>query len=221
MEDDTEWVELNPPSSPVNRSNKVGATCQECGKELPDGRQKWCAEHKPSKGKSVRDKLTGGRSSKKGVTATVENGMNETVGKILFLITLAYAYSALRRNGIPDPNGQISDAMALTDDESVLIGKPIARLFLSTERGRAVAPTIVDNRDLIDAAFAAWDWFQRVNSTLEQYGNQQSVHTPMVVPERGNDGDSSQAQRDRVKNNGNVAGPQYVGPTPQDLLSIV
>lgn len=212
--DDTEYVDISTPVAPKRHKAATG-TCKECGKELDDGRKAYCDEHKPK----IRDKVTGkGRGKGKGVTKAVEDGMAETVGKVLFLLTLAYAYSALRSKGIPDPSGQISDAMALTDDESVMIARPLARLFMSTEQGRKVAPKIVDNSDLIDAAFAMWDWYSRMNETLAQYQSTQSVQTPIVRNERDNRNESNTpSEGDRVSNNGNH--PGFIPPNPQDQLA--
>lgn len=215
--DETEWVDISSTPTAPKRTRAATGTCKECGKELTDGRASYCEEHRPAKGKSIKDKVT--RSKKGGVSKVVEDGMAETVGKILFLLTLAYAYSALRSKGIPDPSGTISDAMALTDDESVMIARPLARLFTSTEQGKKLAPKIVDNRDLIDAAFAMWDWYSRMNATLAQYQATQSVQTPIPVPERESDNvNPSQSEGDRISSNGNYG---FVPPTAIDYLADV
>lgn len=211
-DDDTEFVSLTP-EPPAKRARAKTGSCKECGKELSDARAAWCPEHRPTGAARIR-KATG-RKSKGGVSAAVETGMSETVGKVLLILTLAYAYSALRTNGIPDPNGDIADAMALTDDEAVMIGRPLARLFMSTEQGRNIAPKIVDNRDLIDAMFAAWDWYSRTNKVLAQYKDSYSVHTPMERTQNGTTGPVTSNEQDSGGNYG------YVPGAPQDYLADV
>jgi hypothetical protein len=206
--DTTDTKFTTPVKVPRQRRNRASTgQCKTCGKELSDGRASYCEEHRPSKGvETLRNKAPKRRSGKKnGVSAEVNDGMTDVTANILFILTLTYAYTALRGRGIPDPSGAVSEQMALTDDEAAAIGRPLARLFLSTEQGRKVAPSIVDNRDLIDAAFAAWDWFRRMNDVLDQYGTRQSVQTPRS----NDDGDTRPPQGDTTGNGLGSLGGSY------------
>ena len=212
--------------------------CATCGTELDDRRKTYCDDCKetqnvgrqsattttrPSGGRVTSRKGKGGRSK---VTDATQRGMTSIVGKLLYLVTLLIAWSALRNVGVPDYNGDIADTMALTDDEAEMIGRPLSRIFLRTEGGRKMAPVLVENEDAIDAAFALWDWYRRMTTTMDQYHREMIAPNAMDTPppmrrtdERRNNsnGNTRQTEEDRSEGEGgNVYG--YVPPSPIDLI---
>lgn len=155
----------------------------------------------------------------KGLSAEVSEGLASLSGKLLILITMALAWSALRRANIPDPNGDIAESMAMTDDEAVAIGRVLSRVFASTAPGRRIAPKLVENEDVIDAAFAGWEWYQR-NAKMwdELRGEASPGYVAQQVPATG----------ERMSNNGRHGqasergsegeGYGYIPPSPIDII---
>jgi hypothetical protein len=197
--------------------------CRACGGELEDSRKTYHDECKPETastspvGKRVKSK------ARKPTEAT-QKGMTSVAGKVLYLLTLFIAWSALRGVGVIDPTGDIADECALTDDEAEAIGRPFARMFLTTEIGKKHAPAIVANEDLIDAVFALWDWYRRMTNTLDEYRSQGNVpHAVADTPpparfeRRNGNGNNGQASPDQSEGGGEST-PVYVPPSPIDLL---
>lgn len=181
--------------------------------------------HPESPSASAPDKakrrLGTGRTRKtKGLTAEVSDGLASLAGKILFLITLIMAWSALRRAQVPDPSGDLAESMAMTDDEATAIGRVLARIFARTAPGRRLAPVLVENEDVIDAAFAGWEWYQR-NAKMwdELRGEANPGYVASQVPATGgrsnSNGSNGQAEEHRREGE---EGPGYVPPSVIDFL---
>jgi hypothetical protein len=155
--------------------------CTSCGKELLDKRYNTCESCRPAAGSgrvtNNRVRTPGPKPSDK-----THRGMNSITGKMLGMITLAFAWSQLRRLGVPDTSGDIADTMAMTEDEALAIGKPLSRIFLASEPGKRLGPKMVENEDAIDAIFAVWDWYKRQTTILDQY----RANSP-AVPSTGED----------------------------------
>ena len=189
--DDTETIEVD--YEPGAKSRKTRGVCATCGEAAVDGRSTFCEQHRPEQPVgSPKTRQSKGKGRKP--TSAVETGMNEVTAEVLMLLTVAYAWSALRRAGVPDPNGVNSDRMSMTAEEAVNVAKPLSRIFLSTEPGRKIAPVIVDNRDAIDAAFSLYDWYKRMNMVMEEASGRASVHTPL--PRREENGNNPTATSD-------------------------
>jgi hypothetical protein len=222
-------VDVDPDFGSSRRSAGGGGACITCGKELPTKRHKWCDEHHPRNSSAPK---SGGRVRGKGggrkPTEKVERGMNSITGKLLYLLTLFIAWQQLRRLQVVDVNGDLADELAMTDEESELVARPLTRLFLATEPGRKIAPKLVDNEDVIDAIFAFWDWYKRMVEFTDQHaaGHLETPTAPTPinrqprirnVTERRNDnGASRPVAQDRSESEGNDLG--YVPPGPLDAI---
>jgi len=202
-----------------------------CGERLPVGsRNNYKRGHKPSaerdlveNDRSVSDiarQRTRGKRSKsktpKGVSHETAEGVNSFVSKVLFGITLFYAWWALRVRKVPDPRGEYADRMAFTDDESVIVGRVVSRALLSTEPGRRVAPHIAGNEDLIDAAFTMFDWYKRNAEIWDELGTKgYSPPKPQVNGKVRRNGNSGEATEDRGESE--IIG--YVPPSTIDIIA--
>lgn len=162
-----------------------------------------------------------GRKRVGGLSSEVSEGLTSFAGKVLFLVTLILAWAQLRRARVPDPDGDIAETMAMSDDEAVAIGRPLARLFASTENGKRLAPVIVQNEDIIDAVFAGWEWYKRNRMVWDQLTEQGYTTAIPTQPEtqamRYNaegttNGSNGQATSDRIE-----SAPEYVPPGPLDF----
>jgi hypothetical protein len=213
-------IDLSEYRMPKERQRAVTGFCKVCDAELDDKRKSYCADHQPAPAERTR------RKPKGKVTQNVEKGMTSIVAKLLFMFTLALAWSQLRARSIPDPNGDVAEEMAMTDEEAEIIGRPLTRMFLATSPGRNIAPTLVANEDLIDAAFAGWDWYKRQVTIIEKLTAEHSVTpvTPLPIQQPRQKGrrrrgtHTEPAARDRQQDQGpsigRVVDGQYVGWAP-------
>ncbi|MGH7239274.1 MAG: hypothetical protein ACREHG_04305 [Candidatus Saccharimonadales bacterium] len=189
------------PTDTPKRPRAETGTCKGCGTALSDKRRAWCDSCRPSNAPTTAKRARTTRLS----SGDVKAGMDSFAAKIFVLLTIVIAWSQLRARKIPDPNGTLVDRMAFTDTESVAFARPIARMFLSTDIGRRVAPTLVQNEDVIDAAFALWDWYQRNAEILDSLSTNRSV-PPMNGNKPSNE--AATAQTNQV---------DYIPPAPQTI----
>lgn len=159
-------------------TNTTGGYCESCGDPV-EGRRRKCDNCKAStktaatlakqdstqdnqrRAPKVQVRKVGGA-----VTPTKAAG---TFAKLLILITVAWAWSAVKKYGIPDVDGRLAETLAFTDEEAADIARPLGRLSMSnTASAKLIAP-IVENDDLIDAGFALWEWRKRVDTELARY----------------------------------------------------
>lgn len=162
MADDEVVISWDP-----NQKNE--GLCDTCGNVTRSPRVKKCddckAAEKTEKATARAPKV---KVARVGGTVTPTKAAG-TFAKLLILISVIWAWSAVKRYGIPDVNGLLAEELAFTDEEAADIARPLGRLAMSNgASAKAIAP-IVENDDFIDAAFAVWDWQKRVNATLEQY----------------------------------------------------
>ena len=160
----------------IDVSNIIDAGyCQVCGEELPDKRYKYCDEHNPAKqnrpaATTRRTTPRGNSRTKRSSGGTVsESKAAGSFAKLLIVITAMIAWARIRRMGIPDANGQLSEELSMTDAEAAPIARTIARLSLSNSTTARIVAPIVENDDLIDTAFALWEWNKRTDAALAQY----------------------------------------------------
>lgn len=184
--------------------------CKICGTELDDKRRTLCDAHRSIQ--SVTPKTKTGKTRKG--SSSVENRLNGVTANLLATLTLIWAWSVLRRAQIPDPSGNISTQMSFTDEEAVAIGRPLTRLFLKFEPGRRAAPVIIDNEDIVTAVFSLWDWYKRMNETLDDY-RKQHLPTPTQTKERYRRGQSSTASAQNETASGGFDS-DYLPPGPYD-----
>lgn len=116
-----------------------------------------------------------GKRTKKSPSVRVSSGTvtaSKAAGsfaKLIIIISAIWAYGAVRRYGIPDLDGSLSEELAMTNEEAADIARPIGRLAMSNSTAAKVISPIVENDDLIDAAFAIFEWQKRMNQTLAGY----------------------------------------------------
>lgn len=201
--------------------------CDVCGVELEDRRSNRCAEHKETK--TVRERATSGASKRrgraKGLSPDIADGLTSVAAKLLFLITLMYAWAMLRRNRVPDPDGNIAEQMAMTDDEATIVGRVLSRFFASSDVGKRLAPSIVQNEDLIDAAFVTYEWYKRNANIWDELESRGYIGQQAVPPERASmtmegarrNGSTRPVEEDRGEEPGD-GGPIYVPPSVQDII---
>lgn len=168
MADDEVVVHWDPNAS-------TEGVCEVCGAATRSARVKKCDDCKASakparqdttqdnKRKDVKVKVT-----KVGGTVTPTKAAG-TFAKLVILISVAWAWSAVKRYGIPDVDGSLAETLAFTDEEAADIARPLGRLSMSNSASAKVVAPIVENDDLIDAGFALWEWRKRVESELARY----------------------------------------------------
>lgn len=144
----------------ATRSNRV-KKCDDCKAAAAAAPKQDKVQDSPKRNISVPVKRVGGT-----VTPTKAAG---TFAKLVILISVAWAWSAVKRYGIPDIDGTLAETLAFTDEEAADIARPLGRLSMSTPQSAKVVAPIVENDDLIDAGFALWEWRKRVDATLARY----------------------------------------------------
>ena len=151
--------------------------CRACGDPLPDGYRKLTCENclstearekaaAKATGKSVAARTKSSPSSGGKVTNAKAAG---SFAKLAVIISAIWAWSAVKRYGIPDPDSQLAESLAFTDEEAADIARPLGRVAMGNSTTAKLVGPIVENDDLIDAAFAIWEWRKRVDATLAQY----------------------------------------------------
>lgn len=155
-------IEMTIPTSGGEVTDK-GYYCAECGTPLADGRSTFCDDHKPKRNTNKPARKAGKTST---VTASKASG---TFAKLIVVITAMYAWSQVRRLHIPDPDGELSEQLAMTDEEAAAVAKPIARFAVSNSTTARIIGPIVENDDIIDALFSIWEYQKRTSAVLAQY----------------------------------------------------
>jgi hypothetical protein len=212
-------VELMEPDTALMEADETTGrvSCPECGKlTSPRG----LTRHRKSAHGTTSPKAGSNRRRVRGLDHATSEGLTTLAGKLFFGLTLMWAWWALRRAKVPDPNGEIADSLAFTDDEAVSVGRPVARFFASTEPGRRLAPIIVENSDMLDAGFALFDWHRRTSKLWDEISSQgwaqtQTPTQPTTTEvSRGSDGQAPQN-----RNSGGGEGwDWYVPPSPVDVI---
>lgn len=148
-------------------------TCTVCGNATRSNRVKKCDDCKA--GDAARSSTTPAVKRAPAVKVTKVGGTitpTKAAGsfaKLLILISVAWAWSAVKKYGIPDVDGSLAETLAFTDEEAADLARPLGRLSMSNSTtAKAIAP-IVENDDLIDAAFSLWEWRKRVDQELARY----------------------------------------------------
>jgi hypothetical protein len=150
--------------------------CETCGNATRSARVKKCddckaaASAKPAKQDKVPSSARNVKVTVPRVGGTVTpTKAAGTFAKLVILISVAWAWSAVRRYGIPDVDGSLAETLAFTDEEAADIARPLGRLSMSNSASARVVAPIVENDDLIDAGFAIWEWRKRVDKELARY----------------------------------------------------
>ncbi len=169
--------------------------CRVCGEAATTERSTYCADHKTPQSRSSqtgvtdtlpkagttperpvgveRPKQSQGRTptGRKGAPSADE-WSSKIFDKSVILVTAMVAASAVRRYNVNDPDDKIADTLTATDDEARRIARPVSRFMAGTNLNRRVGRKVLDNSDLLDAGFALYDWYDRVNKTLKTFAGQ-------------------------------------------------
>jgi hypothetical protein len=193
-------VDPNPPEPKV-RTNSEGlelGVCRVCGDEATGPNATYCAEHRtrqprateggtdsqPSQPTGTAKVLRPSRSGKGAPTADEWN--NKLFQKVVGAFTDVVASQLVRRYNLNDPTGEIADSLAMTNEEAGRVAKPIGRFMAGTALNKRIGRKVLDNSDLVDAAFAMYDWYDRVNKTLRgKTPAQLASVTPIQRPAQG------------------------------------
>lgn len=157
----------------IDKATTGEKLCKACGEPLPagvSGRTRYHENCRPS----ARTQPTRTPASR---TSTGSLSQTKTAGsfaKILLLLSVVYVYGLLRAKRIPDPQGALSEELALNDEEAAALAKPLARITVSNSKAARIAKPIVENEDLIEAGFALWEWQRRIDNTLNSYNRQRT-----------------------------------------------
>lgn len=172
------------PRRSVNQQGYELGVCRVCGAEAASRAGTYCEEHRTRapKGSGTSTVAKAQRTPRKGVAPTGDEWSGKLFGKAVLILTSLFAASSIRRYNINDPNEQIQDALTATDEECRAIAKPLGRVLAGTSFNKRYGRKVLDNSDLLDAGFALYDWYDRVNKTLKTFAGQ--THLASVQPIR-------------------------------------
>jgi hypothetical protein len=209
----------------LNAQGYEKGVCRVCGDEASTPQGTYCTEHRTRQPKGQTDTLapsgnatvTGPKREpkfRKGAQPTADEWSSRIFDKGVILITALIASSAVRRYQINDPQDQVADTLTATDDEARRIAKPLGRFVSGTGFNKKHGRKILDNSDLIDAGFALYDWYDRVNKTLRTFANQQPhlATVTSIVPE----GVINEPTQPQTGNPGPGSFPDF-GPIPAPI----
>jgi hypothetical protein len=189
-----------PPAERSRSTNSQGyelGICRVCGDEATTPSATYCAEHRTRQPKGQTDTLPPSgtttvtrpkgavKGGRKGSQPTADEWSSRIFDKAIILVTALIASSAVRRYQINDPTDQVADSLTATDDEARRIAKPLGRFVSGTGFNKQYGRKILDNSDLIDAGFALYDWYDRVNKTLRTFSTQSHLATVSPIHPEG------------------------------------
>lgn len=158
--------------------------CEDCNAPLYDRRRKKCESCRSVApvAKTVKSRFVA-----KGKPDDVKT--TAAISKLLIIVTLLIMYMRVKSLGIPDSQGSLAEELAFNDEEAIAIAKPIARWSSSSAVGSRVVAPLVNNQDLIECAFALYEWNRRTDDILRQMTNGElSANRPRRVKDNGNTG---------------------------------
>lgn len=203
----TTTIDFAPTVRESKRTNPDGlelGVCRVCGQEAAGPSGTYCAEHKTRQAKGSESPVGTGavsvsRPARSGRGApTGEEWSSKVFDKAVILVTALFAGSMVRRYGLNDPNDAIADSLTMEAEEARRVARPLGRYIAGTNFSRKQGRKVLENSDLLDAGFALYDYFDRVNKTLRQYTANATLAsvTPIRTPEGGDDGQTEQAATD-------------------------
>ncbi len=174
--------------------------CRACGQEASTPQGTYCDEHKTRQRKTSgegvaaptgTDKVTPPKPVRTGKGAPSGDEWSAKVfDKLCIMGTMLFAGAMVRRYNLNDPDDGIADSLAMTDDEARRVAKPLGRFMAGTKFSKTQGRKVLENSDLLDAAFALYDYTDRVNKTLRTYTTNQPLAsvTPMRQPAQSPEG---------------------------------
>lgn len=158
-----------------------------CDKAARKGSGYYCEEHAPAKKAPAKRKAT---ATAKDPEATAREVLVDALdkptptnsakpptlkewdallGPLIVLLTSTVAFRALSHRDQPDLSPEERDALnkeyerlCLSDDEAEQLAKPLTRLLASSSVNEKWGRALMNNADLLMAAWVAWDFSQRV-----------------------------------------------------------
>jgi hypothetical protein len=216
-----------------NAQGYVIGVCRVCDQPASTPSSTYCADHKTRQSRSdsgearaLQDVVTGTDTVKRTTTRTPRGAptgdewSTKVFDKVLILLSALLAGSMVRRDGLNDPNDAIADSLTMESDEAKRIAKPMGRFMAATKFSKTRGRQVLENSDLLDAGFALYDYFDRINKTLRQYATTPqplgsvSPIRPTRQPEEGDtDGSSvTSVEQPGIPRSGfpDLSGRQYV-----------
>lgn len=177
----TTTIDFSPPArEPGVRRNADGyeiGVCRVCGNDSATPSGTYCADHKtrqtkPSVGEdgavppgnATVSRPTARRAGRGAPTG--DEWSTKVFDKVVILMSALLAASMVRRYGLNDPNDDIADSLTMEGDEARRIARPLGRFMAGTSFSKKQGRRVLENSDLLDAGFALYDYFDRVNRTL-------------------------------------------------------
>ncbi len=142
---------------------------------------------------------------------TADEWNTRIFSKGVLIVTSLVAAGAIRRYNINDPNDAIRDQLEATDDEAKSIARPIGRFVATTGFNKRMGRQVLDNSDLLDAAFSLYEWYDRVNKTLRTFATQTHLASVSPIREGGN---ANVTTEPTTTNDGNPGDFPDFGPPP-------
>ncbi len=189
----------------VTQDGYEKGVCRVCGQEAATPSGTYCAEHKTRQTKTSEGGLppsgttTVARTRTGRGAPTGEEWSSRVFDKLIILLSALLAGSMIRRYQLNDPNDAIADSLTMEGDEARRIARPLGRFMAGTTFSRKQGRKVLENSDLLDAGFALYDYWDRVNKTLRQYtATPKLASVSPIVPstEGGESGPSEQETTD-------------------------
>jgi hypothetical protein len=227
-------IDFNAPRERRRSLNAQGyetGICRVCGQEAATRQGTYCEEHRTRQTRSepsgeTPTTITGTDTVKRTTTRTPRGAptgdewSTKVFDKVLILLSALLAGSMVRRYGLNDPNDAIADSLTMESDEAKRIAKPMGRFMAGTKFSKTRGRQVLENSDLLDAGFALYDYFDRINKTLRQYATtpQPLASVSPIRPTRqAEEGDTDGSTVTSVEQPGiprsgfpNLSGWQYV-----------
>lgn len=175
-------LDFNPPprerTVQYDGAGNVKGVCRVCGLDAATPSGTYCADHKTRQ----RAQTEAPSGTPVGTTSVVKpprsTGRGAPTGdewasrvfdKLIILLSALLAGSMIRRYGVNDPNDNIADILTMEGDEARRVARPLGRFMAGTKFSKTQGRKVLENSDLLDAGFALYDYWDRVNKTLRQY----------------------------------------------------
>ena len=174
-----------------DQGNEKGV-CRVCGNVASTPNGTYCAEHKTRQTKASTSDGGANTPSGTGTTPvsrprtgrgapTGEEWSGKVFDKLIILLSALLAGTMVRRYQLNDPNDAIADALTMEGDEARRIARPLGRYMAGTSFSKKQGRRILENSDLLDAGFALYDYWDRVNKVLRAH-IQTQPHLASVTP---------------------------------------
>lgn len=179
MTDDWETVDVDlstPAHNPA--TGNAQRTCSVCGETGHDARR-----HRGGGSATAKTGRTRSPNRKGGPSA--HDWTEKVYSKGLQAVAFLFVTQLIRSRNVSDPDDRVADHLSLTTAEATAIAAPFGRFTEGTSFSRKYGARIVDNTDMMDAAFAVIDWQRRVGKFLRETQPRGKAPIVQLVPRDG------------------------------------